>query len=131
MIVEHEDRDRASYHFRAGPLRRPAARLILITGIACIVGSGAVLRIPALAVAGTTGMYEYKNHDHVHEFSLISLAEPTGILTLSLVGLTVCLGLLRRVRRLKPRLLLKLHKIVGVCALCSGVVHATIVLLTH
>ena len=131
MIVEHEDRDRASTPFRAGALRCSAARLILITGIACIVGSGAVLCIPALAVAGTTGMYEDKHDDHAHEFSLISLAKPTGILTLSLVALTVCLGLLRRIRRLKPRLLLKLHKIAGVCALGSGAIHATIVLLTH
>jgi hypothetical protein len=57
--------------------------------------------------------------------------EPTGILTLSLVALTVCLGLLRRVRRLKPRLLLKLHKIAGICAISSGAFHAMIVLLTH
>ncbi len=131
MIVEHEDRDRVYSPFRTGPLRRPAARLILITDIACIVGSGAVLRIPALAVAGTSGMYEYKQHDHVHEFSLISFPEPTGIPTLSLVALTVCLGLLWRARRLRPRLLLKLHKIVGFCVLGSGAIHATIVLLNR
>ncbi len=100
-------------------------------GIACIVGSGAALGSPRLAVASTTRMDEHKHDDHVHEFSLISWAKPTGILTLSMVGLTVCLGVLRRVRRLKPRLLLKLHKIAGVCALGAGAVHATIVLLTH
>ena len=60
-----------------------------------------------------------------------SLAKSTGILTLSMVGLTVCLGLLRRVRRLRPKLLLKLHKIAGICALDSGAIHATIVLFIH
>lgn len=126
MIVEYEDRDRASTLSRAGPLRRPAARLILI---ACIVGFGAVLCTPALAVADTDGMHEHD--DQAYEFSLIALAKPTGIVTLSLVGLTVCLGLLRRVRRLKPRRMLKLHKIIGFCALGSGLVHAAIILLTH
>ncbi len=82
--------------------------------------------------AGANGNHEGHEHDdHAYEFSLISLAKPTGIATLSLVGLSVCLGLLRRVRRLKPRRMLKLHKIIGFCALGSGLVHATIILLTH
>jgi len=89
-------------------------------------------RLPQFASVQTDASHEEHEHtNHAHEFSLISLAEPTGILTLSLVVLTVCLGLLRRVKRLKPRLLLKLHKIAGVCALSSGAFHATIVLLTH
>ena len=89
-------------------------------------------RLPQFTFAETASGHEgHEGHNHAHEFSLAGLVEPTGILTLSLVALTVCLGVLRRVRRLKPRLLLKLHKLVGVCALCSGVVHATIVLLTH
>ena len=83
------------------------------------------------SVQADAGHQEHEHANHAHEFSLISLAEPAGILTLSLVALTVCLGLLRRVRRLRPRLLLKLHKIAGICALCSGAIHATIVLLTH
>ena len=74
---------------------------------------------------------EHEHANRAYEFSLIRLAEPTGILTLSLVALTVCLGVLRRVRRLRPRLILKLHKIVGFCVLGSGAIHATIVLLTH
>lgn len=77
------------------------------------------------------GHEEHEHGNDAHEFSLISLVKPTGIMTLSLVALTVGLGLLRRVRRLRPRLLLKLHKIVGFCALGSGAVHATIVLLIH
>ncbi len=89
-------------------------------------------RLPQFASEQADANHEEHEHaDQAHEFSLIRLAEPTGILTLSLVALTVCLGVFRRVRRLKPKLLLKLHKIVGVSALCSGVIHATIVLLTH
>jgi hypothetical protein len=49
-----------------------------------------------------------------------------GITTLSLVAATVLLGRLRRVRRLKPRLMLKLHRILGVCALVSGSIQATL-----
>ena len=126
--MKTEDRDRASNPFSTRPLRHPAARLVLI---ACIVGSTAALSIPDLAVAGTTRMYQHKHTNHAHEFSLIKFTEPTGILTLSIVALTVCLGLLRRVRRLKPTLLLKLHKIAGICALGSRAFHATIALLTH
>ncbi len=74
---------------------------------------------------------EHDVHNHADEFSLASLAEPTGALTLVLVAVTVCLGVLRRVRKLKPRLLLKLHKIIGFCALGSGLIHATIILLGH
>ena len=89
-------------------------------------------RLPQFASSQTDAGHEGHEHDSpATGVSLFSLAKPTGILTLSLVGLTVCLGLLRRVRRLKPRLLLKLHKIMGFCALISGLTHATIVLLTH
>ena len=73
-------------------------------------------------------------HEHDSQaqgISLFSLSKPTGILTLSLVAITVCLGSIRRLRRLRPRLLLKLHKISGFSALISGVIHALIVLLTH
>ena len=89
-------------------------------------------RLPQFASVQTDANHEEHEHaDYADEFSLISLAKPSGILTLSLVALTVCLGLLRRVRRLRPRLLLKMHKIAGICALSSGAIHATIVLLTH
>ena len=89
-------------------------------------------RLPQFASVQADASHEGHAHaNDTHEFPLISLAEPAGILTLSLVALTVCLGMLRRVRRLKPRLILKLHKIVGFSALGSGAIHATIVLLTH
>ena len=89
-------------------------------------------RLPQFARVQADASHEEHEHGNdAPEFSLISLAEPTGILTLSLVALTVCSGMLRRVRRLKPRRMLKIHKIVGFCALGSGAIHATIVLLTH
>jgi hypothetical protein len=56
------------------------------------------------------------------------LIVPMGIVTLSLVALTVCLGVMRR---LKPRPLLKIHKTCGVCALISGAIHAILVLALH
>ncbi len=74
---------------------------------------------------------EHEHGDPADEFPWISLAKPTGILTLSLVGLTVCFGMLRRIRRLKPRRMLTLHKIIGFCAMGSGLIHATIILFTH
>ena len=72
--------------------------------------------------------------DHEHAaggFSAASMIAPMGVVTLSLVALTVCLGLLRRVRRLKPRVLLRLHKTCGVSALAAGAIHATLVLVAH
>jgi hypothetical protein len=59
----------------------------------------------------------------------IHLVEPTGAMTLVLLIATVCLALLRRVRRPRPGLILKLHKIAGICTLCSGLLHATLVIL--
>ncbi len=54
--------------------------------------------------------------------------EPMGIVTLSLVAVTVFLGLFRR---LKPRLILKWHKRLGPVALLAGATHAVLVLLAH
>ncbi len=89
-------------------------------------------RLPQFASSQTDlGHDGHEDDGHAHGISLFSLAKPTGILTLSLVAITVCLGSLRRLRRLKPRLLLKLHKISGLTALISGVIHASIVILTH
>ena len=62
---------------------------------------------------------------------LIKLVEPAGILTLSLLAATVCLGVLRRVKKLKPRQVLRVHKIAGVTTLVSGVLHATLIVLVH
>ena len=93
--------------------------------------------LPQFAGVGAVAGGEHAGHEDGHDehnkrgFSTAELIVPMGVLTLSLVALTVCLGLLRRVRRLRPRLLLKLHKIAGICALGSGAIHATLVLLIH
>ena len=60
---------------------------------------------------------------------LAGLIEPMGALTLSLVAITVALGVFRR--RWKPRLMLKMHKTCGVLALAAGAVHAALVMLLH
>ena len=52
-----------------------------------------------------------------------------GILTLSLVALTVGLGILRR--RRGARVMLRIHKVCGAAVLASGAVHATLVILLH
>ena len=56
--------------------------------------------------------------------------EPMGATTLTLLITTVCLALLRRVRWPKPGVILRLHKIAGVCTLCSGLIHATLVIVS-
>ena len=63
--------------------------------------------------------------------SLLKLIEPTGIATLSLVAATVFLGYLKGVKRFRARLVLRIHKITGVCALAAGVTHATLVIVLH
>ena len=89
-------------------------------------------RLPQFAsAAGPAGHAGEGGDDHEHPAagpSAARLIEPMGILTLSLVAATVCLGLLRRVRRLKPRLLLRFHKTCGVSALVAGAIHAALVL---
>ncbi len=71
-------------------------------------------------------------HEHGGEgLSLASFVEPTGILTLSLVALTVCLALLRRAKRFRGRLIMKMHKTAGICTLCAGALHATLVMLAY
>ena len=81
-------------------------------------------RLPQFATAsGEAG------HEHAHGgFSSASLIVPMGIATLSLVAITVFLGLFRR---LKPRLMLKWHKRTGVLALLAGTIHAVLVLVAH
>jgi len=58
---------------------------------------------------------------------LTRFIEPTGAATLTLVVLTVALGVFRRVW--KPLVLLRVHKVCGVCALVSGLTHATLLAL--
>jgi hypothetical protein len=92
-------------------------------------------RLPQFASVAHAAGEEVEGHDdHEHAdggFSAASMIEPMGAVTLSLVALTVCLGFLRRVRRLSPRLVLRLHKTCGVSALAAGAIHATLVLVAH
>ncbi len=60
--------------------------------------------------------------------TIIEFIVPMGIATLALVALTVLTALLRRVHWPKPLLWLRLHKVLGVCALIAGAAHATLVL---
>jgi len=72
-----------------------------------------------------------KEHDHdAHTFELTpgALIEPMGITTLSLLVLTVLVGLFRRKR---PRLLLKWHKRLGIITLISALIHVTLILIVH
>lgn len=85
----------------------------------------------AAAPAGQPGEGQDDRVGPAAGFSAVRLIEPMGALTLSLVAATVCLGLLRRVRRLKPPLLLRVHKTCGVSALVAGAVHAALVLVAH
>jgi YHS domain-containing protein len=74
------------------------------------------------------------NHNHAsHEDGgdlLIpaGLIVPMGIITLSLVALTVALSVFRRVN---VRLMMKWHKRMGIAALISGAAHAVLVLIAH
>ncbi len=96
-----------------------------------------VQRLPQFASQGGAphgddGDDRAAGHKHrTRGLSLVALVRPMGIATLSLVALTVLLGLLRRVRRLRPRLLLRIHKTTGVIALISALIHAGLVLFAH
>jgi len=57
------------------------------------------------------------------------LIKPMEVFALSLVALTVGLGILRR--RRWPRSCSGIHKVCGVAALASGVVHATLAIILH
>ena len=79
--------------------------------------------VPGVAAGGG----EHAEHGH-GGFSPTALIEPMGIATLSLVAVTVCLGLFRRAN---PKVMLKWHKRLGPIALLSGAVHAMLVMLAH
>ena len=89
-------------------------------------------RLPQFPSAAADGHAEngHANHDYADTRGFLAqLIKPMGILTLSLVAVTVALGVLRR--RWKPRLMLKIHKICGVWALVAGAVHAALVVFLH
>ena len=118
----------------------------------CFPGAG-VLVLSLLLTAGWLGGWSVpaalagEDGDHVasapatrdkaeHErggsgISPLKLIKPMGIATLSFVAVTVCLGFLKGVKRLRIRLVLRIHKIMGVCALAAGATHATLVFVLH
>jgi len=84
-------------------------------------------RLPQFASVAMDG---HAGHDHASARSfLLQLIIPMGIATLSLVGLTVAVGVFRR--RWNPRLMLKIHKTCGVLALVVGASHAALVIFLH
>jgi len=82
-------------------------------------------RLPQFAAAESRGEHDHAAHSGV---GLTDLIVPLGIATLALVFATVMLGVFRR---LKPRRMLKIHKICGVSALVVGAIHATLVLVLY
>jgi len=74
---------------------------------------------------GAGGQHSEHNYGGI---SMAALIKPMGIATLSLVAITVCLGLFRRKN---PKLLLKWHKRLGPTALLVGAIHAVLVMLAH
>ena len=68
------------------------------------------------------------NDDHKHKIELARLIKPMGIITLSLLVLTVLVGLLRRK---KPKLLLKWHKRLDIITLISAFIHTILVLIVY
>ncbi len=71
------------------------------------------------------------DHDHRHRDArpgLIRFIKPMGITTISLLVLTVLVGLFRRKN---PKTLLKWHKRFGITTLISAIIHATLVLVAH
>lgn len=89
-------------------------------------------RLPQFASVAGKSRHDGSHAEHDHADTRILLAQlikPMGILTLSLVAVTVALGVFRR--RWKPGLLLKMHKICGVLALVGGAVHVALVVFLH
>jgi YHS domain-containing protein len=83
-------------------------------------------RLPQFgAVVTDTGL---DDDEHTFELTPGTLIKPMGIITLSLLVLTVIVGLFRR--RL-PKLLLKWHKCLGIITLISALIHAALVIMAH
>ena len=94
-----------------------------------------VLILTSVGVASTTTAENgsdgnHAEHDHADMRGfLMELIKPMGIATLSLLVITVALGVLRR--RWNPKLMFKMHKICGISALVAGVIHASLIIFLH
>ena len=89
-------------------------------------------RLPQFAsIAGVTAAGDDSHgHESVSRW-LAKLIVPTGIVTLSLVAVTVLLAVLRRVKRFKARVVMRVHKVTGVSALITGILHAALIVFFH
>ncbi len=91
-------------------------------------GQGKYLaRLPLLANAereAETG----EDHEHENGFALNSIVEPLGITTLSLLIVTICLGVLTRKNF---QLLFKWHRLLAILTLVSALCHGILVFLAH
>ena len=73
--------------------------------------------------------YDEISHEHNGGLSVLSkLLVPMGIVTLSLVAVTVFLSIFRRIN---TRLMMTWHKRTGMTALITGAIHAVLVLIAH
>ncbi len=126
---------------RAGCVRRvyPAAVVLvaLVLGL-CLSAYGQGHDHAAMDPPAGSAAEEQDSHDHGPKQSsslkpvLRKLFIPAGITALSLIAVTVTLGLLRRMKLFGgPRLAMKIHKITGVCALLAGAAHLTIKLILY
>jgi len=89
-------------------------------------------RLPQFACSA--GVTVAGDNSHGHESVtrwLARLIVPTGITTLSLLAVTVLLGVLRRAAHLKTRVVMRVHKTIGVIALVVGLAHAGLVMFLH
>ncbi len=85
--------------------------------------------LPRLPQFGGSVAHVGQNYeDHSFELTLAGFVKPVGIITLSLLVLTIAVALLRR---RKPKLLLKWHKRLGITTLVFAAIHAILVLIAH
>ena len=98
-----------------GPQRRPVS--CSNGAITAIAGVGVLLCIAGTAFADGEGS----------QVNLWPFIEPTGLVTLSLVIIAAGLAALRKLR---PRTMLKLHRIFAALAVLSALCHATLVFLS-
>ncbi len=87
-----------------------------------------VLPAAGLILLIATAAMAQEAHAHEEHFSLRGLIQPLGAATLTLIIVTVALGVFRRAN---PKGMLRWHKITGILALISGVCHALLVLFAH
>lgn len=84
--------------------------------------------LPQFTSADTQGHNETSHHHNDGLSILPNLIAPMGIITLSLVAITVFLSVFRRIN---ARLMMKWHKRTGITALITGVIHLILVLIAH